>query len=217
MNRWVWDLRADEVTRVPGLFSSQSFAGPRVAPGHYQARLTRGDKTSIQGFEVTRDPRITASDDDLRQQAELLGSIRDRVNELSTSVIRLRKTRDQVKGLLDLTRERPEARAIQDAGRSLSEKITAWEEALVQPRQKTFQDVINFPNMLGDQYLYLADAVSDADFAPTPSQRQRFADLETEWAKRAAERDELIARDVPAFNTLFKEGGIPAVVVPGAR
>ncbi len=217
MNRWVWDLRADEMTRVPGLFSSQSFAGPRVAPGHYQVRLTRGDKTSIQGFEVTRDPRIAASDEDLRQQAELLGSIRDRVNELSSSVIRMRRTRDQVKGLLDTTRDRPEAKALQEAGRSLSEKITAWEETLVQPKQKTFQDVINFPSMLGDQYLYLADAVSDADFAPTASQRQRFADLEAEWATRAAERDALVSRDVPAFNALFKEGGIPALIVPGPR
>ena len=87
----------------------------------------------------------------------------------------------------------------------------------MQPKQKTFQDVINFPSQLADQYLYLADAVSDADFAPTASQRQRFADLEADWAKRAAERDELVGKDIPAFNALFREGGIPAVVVPGAQ
>jgi hypothetical protein len=205
------------MTRVPGLFSSQSLAGPRVAPGQYQVRLTRGDKTSIQGFDVARDPRVAATDQDFREQAELLGAIRDRVNQIHGSVVRLRKARDQVRGLLDVMRDRTEAKAIQDAGKGLSDRITAWEGTLVQPKQKTFQDVINFPNMLADQYLYLADAVSDADFAPTASQRQRFTDLEAEWARRMAERDELVAKDIPAFDALFKEGGIPAVVVPGGR
>jgi photosystem II stability/assembly factor-like uncharacterized protein len=214
MNRWVWDLRADELTRVPGLFSSQSLSGLRVAPGQYQVRLVRGDKTSIQSFDVVKDPRVAATDDDFREQAELLGRVRERVNEIQGAVLRLRKTRDQVRALVDVTRDREEARALQEMGKGITEKITAWEETLVQPKQKTFQDVINFPNMLVDQYLYLADTVSDADFAPTAAQRERFADLEAEWAKRKGEGDELVEKAVPSFNALVREGGIPAVVVP---
>ena len=109
------------------------------------------------------------------------------------------------------------AEAIGKAGKALAEKITAWEETLVQPRGKTFQDEINFRNQLSDQYLFLEEAIDGTEPPVTDAARQRVRDLETAWAKRKGERDAVVQQDVPAFNALFKDAGLPAIVVPPAK
>jgi hypothetical protein len=58
-HRFVWD------------FHEESSDGPLVPPGNYTVRLTVDGQTYTREARVLRDPRITASDADLRAQYEL--------------------------------------------------------------------------------------------------------------------------------------------------
>jgi hypothetical protein len=200
MNQIVWDLRGEGVTRVPGVFTSVGTAGHLVAPGRYKARLKVGDAVLTRELEVRRDPRSTATD-----------------AEIQAAAIRVRKVRDQVRATTALVGDRPEGKAVAEAGKALSDKLTAWEGTVIQPKQKTFQDVINFPNMLNDQFGFLIDVAGGADAPPTQGMRERLADLEKDWAERQKALAELLDKDVPAFNAVFKEAGLGAIVVPAGR
>jgi hypothetical protein len=214
LNQFVWDLRVEGVTRVPGVFNSAGTSGHRVAPGRYKVRLKVGDAVLTRDLEVRKDPRSTAGDADVAALVAFQAQARARVEEVHAAAIRARKVRDQVKATTALVGDRKEAKAVADAGKALTEKLTAWEETVIQPKQKTFQDVINFRNMLNDQFLYLVDLASDADAAPTQGMRERLADLEKDWAERRQALDGLLQTDVPAFNAAFKEAGLGAIVVP---
>lgn len=95
-------------------------------------------------------------------------------------------------------------------------RIDEWEETLVSPKQQTFQDVINFPNRLNAELLYLAEAITGQEPPITAGVRQRWEDLRAQWQRERAARDRLL-QEVAAFNTLIRENTIPAVIVPPAK
>ena len=81
-NRFVWDLRYSDAQRVmPHKDSQQGFIkGPHAAPGTYQARLTVGDESMTERFEIVKEAGVPASDADLQQQFDLLMTIRDKIS-----------------------------------------------------------------------------------------------------------------------------------------
>ena len=188
-----------------------------MAPGRYKVRLKVGDAVLTEEVEVRKDPRSTGSDADIAALVAFQQQARGRLEEIQSAAIQARKVRDQVKATTALVGDRPEGKAVVEAGKALGDKLTAWEETVIQPKQKTFQDVINFRNMLNDQFGFLIDIGGEADAAPTQGMRERLADLEKEWAERQKVLGDLLDKDVPAFNAAFKEAGLGAIVVPGGR
>jgi hypothetical protein len=86
----------------------------------------------------------------------------------------------------------------------------------VQPKQETFQDVINFPNKLNAQFLYLMSEIDSSDPPLTNGLKTRFATLNAEWEQLKPMRNRLLEQEVTKFNALFQQNAIPAVIVPKA-
>src|SRR5688500_3955785 len=68
LNRFVWNFRLGDAEVVEKAVLWGSAAGPKVAPGKYQARIGVGGATSEVAFEVRPDPRSKVSPED-RQAA----------------------------------------------------------------------------------------------------------------------------------------------------
>ena len=101
-------------------------------------------------------------------------------------------------------------------GDVLVEQLTGLEEALVQPDQKTFQDVINFPNRLNANLIYLAGAVSGPDPRISTGARERLDDLSAEWARYQETFNDALLR-LTEWNGLVRDAQIPAVSVSPAK
>lgn len=212
LNRFVWDLERDQVSRVGDLFVFAAKKS-RVTPGPYTVRLSIGGYRAEQILEVRSDPRRPLPAASFTEQKRLVDTIWQRVDHIHMSVVRLRGVRRQLESLLERSAHLPSAEVVENAGRALLERLEAWEEPLVQPRQKTFQDVINFPNRLNSQYLFLMETIDDSDPPVTAGARQRFADLETLWAEHEAALAEILEIRIPAFNALVREHEVPALIV----
>jgi pantothenate synthetase len=104
-------------------------------------------------------------------------------------------------------------KAVKDAADALDKKIVAAEEPLHQMRQTgRGQDLLRYPGKLIDHLMFLASGVSVADFAPTASQLEAHEELKKETATRKAEMNEVLAKEVAAFNRLLLDRGVPHVV-----
>ena len=160
------------------------------------------------------DPRVVTTPEQWREMTAFLDDIRETVDAIHRAVIRMRKVRDQVNALVELTSDHAEADTLAALGDTVKTAITAWEETLVQPKQQTFQDVINFPNRLNAQFLNLMNLIDGSGPPVTQGARARFVDLMAEWTERQAEMRRILAEDVAAFNAMFESLGIPAVIVP---
>ncbi len=214
LNRFVWNLRVEDLARVPGLVVYGGLQGYRIAPGAFRARLKLGEEVREEAFEVVQDPRTDIGDQDFLDQQQLLGGAWEAADGIHRTVNRLRGVRRQVKGLIELTASRRGAKAIADAGEALGRRIDELEGRLVQPKQKTFQDVINFPNQLNADLIQLMSLVDQSDPPLTRGARRLSAELQARWSELRAEARRILETEVADFNALVEREGVSAIIVP---
>ncbi len=98
-------------------------------------------------------------------------------------------------------------------GEALIKRIDSWESHLIQPKQKTFQDVINYNNQLNAELTYLKEFSDTADPIITKGARERLDDLKKDWSVYEKERDDIITTEMSAFNELYRSLEIPALIM----
>ena len=130
-------------------------------------RLTVLGKSYTAPLEIKADPRLKMGQEDLTQQFDLLLKIRDKVTETDDAIIQIRDLREQINAINTRLKNDPRAKVIADAGKTVDTKMTVVEEALVQTKAKSGQDVLNFPVRLNNDLVALGGVVGSADSTPT--------------------------------------------------
>ena len=214
LNRVVWDLRSEPSRTVPGMFSDFPSNGYVVPAGSYTVRLSASGVVSEQKLTVIADPRTTVVQTDQRESDALSRSLYDRVNEMVDAVVSVREVRTQVGERGERVAKEPNGPEILAAGKLLTGALTLAETTMVQPKWKTFQDVVNFSPKLLSQTGYAFRAADGAEGPVTGGLKLRVSDLEVEWRKAKTEIDRIFEQDLAKFNELFAKAKIPHVVVP---
>ena len=93
-------------------------------------------------------------------------------------------------------------------------KINEWEGKLIQRDQKTFQDVINFPNKLNAEIVNLMGRIDGHDPKITKGSLTRMDDLMAEWNNLRSLKEEIIEVDIKEFNDAFVKSGLSPIVFP---
>jgi len=214
LNRFVWDLRYEGATKVPKapLWGGNT-NGPEALPGMYQVRLTVLGKTYTAPLEIKADPRLKIGQEDLAKQFDLLLKIRDKITETDDTIIQIRDLREQINTIGTRLKSDPRAKVIADAGKTLDTKMTVVEEALIQTRAKSGQDVLNFPVRLNNHLVALSGVVGSADSAPTKQSYEVFDMLSKAVDEQLAKWKVILSTDVAAYNNLVKQQEVPALMV----
>jgi len=217
MNRFVWNMRYPDPRKVEGYVASEgAMSGPVVAPGTYQVRLTVGDQSLVETFEVQQDPRISATNEDLEAQLALHLKIRDKLSETHDAINTLRNVRQQIDDWQKRAQEQPIQEALTRAGKSAKEKLKAIEDELIQSKAKTRQDTLNYPARLNGKLAGLAAVVASAQAAPTKQSYDVFDDLCQRIDAQLHQLQEVLDTDVATFNSLLREHNVPGVIPSAA-
>ncbi len=216
VNRFNWDMRRSPIPNVPNVFMLGDYHGSKVGPGEYIIRLTGPFTLHETTCKILPDPRVKASPADYTDQQEILVTIDNAVKDIHQAVIRMRAVKKQIEDYNRHLKPIETAAAVVDKGKDIVDKIDRWEENLVQPNQKTYQDVINFPNGLNSELINLRSRVDTQDPTVTSGARQRLKDLLDDWSKNQSLMDRIIEEDVAEFNRLYRAKDLPALVVPSA-
>ncbi len=212
LNRFVWDLRYEGATKVPHApLWGGGTDGPKALPGTYQVRLTVLGKSYTAPLEIKADPRLKIGSEDLAKQFDLLLKIRDKVTETDDAIIQIRDFRDQIKAIDRRIKNDPRAKVVADAGKTLDKNMTVVEEALIQTKAKSGQDVLNFPVRLNNHLVALSGVVGSADATPTKQSFEVFDMLSKAVDEQLAKWKAIVATDVVAYNTLVKQQDVPAL------
>jgi photosystem II stability/assembly factor-like uncharacterized protein len=212
LNRFVWDLQYDAPTIVPGAVGwGGEPEGPLAVPGTYTVKLTVAGKTSTASFELTKDPRVSATQADLEKQQELASRISQRVGAGNEAVNQLRSVRSQLDALKKRLSADPSAKPILDSVDALNKKMNAVEEKIIQPKSTAGEDPLNFPIQVTDQLVALQGTVESADFAPTAASYVVFDDLNARLEVQLAAWHEIQSKDLAALNAAIQKANIPAI------
>jgi photosystem II stability/assembly factor-like uncharacterized protein len=213
LNRFVWDLRYEGATKVPHApLWGGGTEGPVALPGKYQVRLSVLGKSYTAPLEIQPDPRLKVSADDLAKQFDLLLKIRDKVTETHNAILQIRDFREQMNAIDKRLKGDPRSKVLADAGKALDKKMTEVEEALIQTKAKSGQDVLNFPVRLNNDLVALGGVVGSARSAPTKQSYEVFDMLSKAVDEQLAKWKGIVTTDVAAYNTLVKQQEVPALI-----
>jgi len=214
LNRFVWDLEYEGARPVPRApLWAGSTRGPEAVPGAYQVRLTVLGKTYTAPLQIEADPRKNVTQADLQKQLDLLLKIRDKVTETDDAINQIRDLREQINAINKRLKGDARAKAVADAGKSLDKKMTEVEEALIQTKAKSGQDVLNFPIRLNNHLVALGGVVGSAASAPTQQSYEVFDMLAKAVDEQLAKWKSIAATDVKAYDDIVKQQEIPALIL----
>ena len=216
MNVFVWNLRYPNVTTVEGtnIMWAGNGEGVRVLPGNYKVRLVE-DKERIaeQEFVVKKDPRVTASDADLKEQFDLHQKINKKVDQAHIAINQIRKIKTQISGYLGNVKDSTTVREMKKITKPIVADLEDIESKLMQPKAKAPQDVLAFPVQLNDKMAGLGSIVSSGETKPTKSSYQVYEDLASKIDKQIARVKEIMDIKIPEFNNYVKQQQIPAITI----
>ncbi|MEM7584130.1 MAG: sialidase [Acidobacteriota bacterium] len=237
IQRVTWDLQYDKTSRVklrnrpaenphvklPSSGWRRLIDGGQLSvlapPGVYTARLEVDGVTISRELTVLKDPNATGSSEDLKAQMGVVLELREMVEESVEMINELEWAR---KRLLDLDarlmdsafEDQRETRAVLTASRALREKIETLEGHFFDLRlTQASQDTLRWKRLLYSRLIYLARSLQQADHPPTDQQLEVFRMLEKELATHRRSFERLRLRNVPAFNQMLANKGIPNVIL----
>ncbi len=214
VNRFNWDLRRMPVEGVDKVFLLGGYSGARVPPGNYTIRMKVGDQTTETVAQLKADPRIPAEPHEYIDQYELMIETETMAKKCQKMVNQLRGVKSQLTVLNKLAKNHPGTDALVSIGDSIVNVMKTWEEKIIQPDQKTFQDVINFPNRLNAEITSLLSRMSGMQPKVSNGIKQRLADLRSEYAQRQSEKDHIVNVLFTQYNELFKASEIDVLTIP---
>ncbi len=192
MNRFFWDMRYPGTVMPPPNGALDGFmsvdysppTSPVAPPGQYRVQLTVDGKTFEQPFEIRKDPRIKASDADLRAQFDLMVDIRDRFTKVSDTVLKIRDVRAA------LTKESgSEADTILEELRDIEGILMIWMGTEAHPMMWSAPG-------LTEKLSSLSSAVLSGDARPTASMVAVFADVSKRFEVQQNRLNEVIEAEV---------------------
>jgi len=232
INRVWWNLRCEPSTetrlRTSPLYAPDVKPGPEgwrrasgagrvdllVPPATYTVTLTLGEQKLTQKLNVLKDPHSGGTESDIQTQTRFVSGLRDEMNALAASINQLESTRAQLEGLEKQLGTDDAGKAIRKAADDLAEKLIAAEGKVLQLKATgRGQDDVRWPAMLASRITYLADETESSDFAPTTQQVAVGEELKKQGDLFQQEYQQIVAKDVTAFNAMLREKNIPNIVV----
>ncbi len=211
LNMVYWDLTTPPVEGPEGLVAGFGRGGYRIAPGTYTVKLTHGDKVLTQTVEVKPDPRETATQEQYLEEQRILEALNENLVQIYARVNDLRDIRTQVQSIIKRIGDDPEYEAILEASNTMVSDIDEMEWLMIQPKQETFQDVINYENKLDNHFIHLTNLINNAAAPVTTGQKERLGDLEQEWNQVKSQIRTFIETDLKNYNDRLSASGLQNV------
>ncbi|MEE2892957.1 MAG: glycosyl hydrolase [Pseudomonadota bacterium] len=213
-NLFVWDMRYPDALSFDGLILySSNTRGPLAVPGTYRARLSIGNDSVEQTFEILPDPRIDSSIADLQAQFDFLIAVRDKLSEAHQAVIDVRTVRadlDYLEGKLD----EAAPQSLREAIALLRHEMTIIENNIHETRNEAYQDPLNFGIKLNNRLAYLATHEAAGDFPPTDQAVAYQAEVSAQIDAEIAALDALFEDRIPDINRLLGVQGVSVLGRP---
>lgn len=214
-NRFIWNMRYPGFKEFPGmvLYSSPN-RGPKAIPGIYKARLTMGDESVEQEFEIIKDPRLSNTATDFKNQFEFLVKVRDKVSEAHQAMVDVKTLRKDIKYLNEKIGEDESYSDIIDMTKELDKDMSVIENNIHQTKNKSRQDPLNFGIRLNNRLAFLLADQQRGDFPPTDQAEEVRKELTKALDKEVNALNQLIEERTNKINQALKERGLSILKAP---
>jgi len=222
-NRLIWDLTYTGPRYPKNAVTWGYTGGVKAPPGEYRVRLSANGVTMEKAFRVLADPRLTAiTQADYDEQFRVAMQVRDSINVVTHAIETIRSLKEQADRAVEQAGRIDRAAEVKPAADSMKGKLSAVEDGLIQSKSQSGQDPIRFAGQLDNQLAELYGYVTGpggyiaggVEGRPTRGAMERLVDLQQTWAPLRTRLQEILDRDLVAFNALLQRLGLGTIVVP---
>jgi photosystem II stability/assembly factor-like uncharacterized protein len=209
VNRASWSMRLKPPVVTPAasaLFGATQ--GPRVLPGTYTVKMTKGDQVYSAPLKVVLDPRAKFTVEDRKAQFDLAMKLYNLLGHMSYAARAIGSVRDSAAARTAKLTEKDPLRArlqqLSDECEKLRSRIVATKEGGMITGEERIRE------HLGELY----GNVNSYEGRPGDYQVARAASLGRELEDVIVDFRKLTDRQLPAINTALKRKKLEAITVP---
>ncbi len=200
LNRATWSMRLKPPTVPPAASAAFGAAtGPRVLPGTYTVKMTKGDKVYTSKLKLVLDPRATYNEQDRSQQFDLAMKLYKMMARMSFAV-------DSMVNLRDTATARaaklPAKDALHISVQQLAQQVDALRSKIVATKEG---GAITGEERIREYLTSVYGDVNNYDGKPTNSQAERTDALGRQLEDVIKELDQLTAKQLPAINSALQK------------
>ncbi|HZI55549.1 MAG TPA: sialidase [Verrucomicrobiae bacterium] len=195
INRTTWSMRLKPPTVPPAASAAFGAAtGPRVLPGTYTVKMTKGDNVYTSKLKLVIDPRATYNEQDRRQQFDLAMKLYGQLERMSFAV-------DSMVNLRDAATARaaklPASDSLHSSLQQFSQQVDALRSKIVATKEG---GAITGEERIREYLTNIYGEVNGYDGKPTHSQVERTDALGRELEDVIKEFDQLKTKQLPGIN-----------------
>lgn len=207
VNRFVWDMRHPTMPGIPTAYIEGSFRGRKVAPGAYQIILKQGNQQSNTIASIIPNPLLEIPNSDWETHEKWMRTMEADLIEMHNLVNELKAKQDKLIQFLSSIAQDESHISLHEKGQSLLNLMQAWDEDMVQRKSKAYDDVENFPNKFTANYLFLINQTEGSIPRVTNGTKNRYEELQGEWAFLKERAKVILDREIPSFNSAATAAG----------
>ena len=212
LNQFSWDMRYQGAKTFPGMILwSAATSGPKAIPGKYQVELIINNEVIQREFEITADPRKSASQADLKAQFDFLIKVRDKLSASNQGVIDIRAIKPQINDLSDKIEGQHED--IKKLISKITTDLKRIEKNLYQTQNESGQDPLNFPIRLNNKVGHLGSIMGVGDNKPTDQALRFYDEVGAEIDAELAQLEKIKTEDLDALNKMINNQKIKAIKI----
>jgi photosystem II stability/assembly factor-like uncharacterized protein len=208
LNRATWSMRLKPPTVPPAaqaLFAAVQ--GPRVVPGTYTVKMTKGDNVYTTPLQIVLDPRANYTVEDRKQQFDTIMKVYNLMGHMTYGVSAIEGVRDGANARAAKLSEkdplREKLRHVSDESEKLRSKIVATKEGGAITGEERIREHLG--ELYGDLNQY--------EGRPTKEQTERVESLGHELEDVIVEFRKLTDTELTAINASLKKKKMEAISV----
>jgi hypothetical protein len=208
LNRAGWGMRVRPPAVAPAASALfEAAQGPRVLPGTYTVKLTKGDQVYTERLDVAIDPRAKYSLEERKAQFDLSMKVYKMLEHMTYAV-------DAIKGVRDAANARAAKLAEKDVLRQQLQKLAMDCDALRSKIVATKEGgMITGEERIRELLGQLYGAVTGYDGEPTDYQVARTESLGHELEDVVVDFQSLARRELPGINAGLKKKKLDSITV----
>jgi polyhydroxyalkanoate synthesis regulator phasin len=211
LNRFVWDMRHAPMIGIPNVYYEASFRGHKAMPGTYEFVLEYDGESSTTKAEILLNPLYPSTPSDYATYHTFMQEMENNVNEMHKMVNDLYSKNEKLSNFLNTIKTEEKHKELHKNGQILSDKIKAFDNDMVQRLSKAYDDVENHLNKFTSNYMYILNQTESEIPVVTKGAQEEKAKHDLIWQKLKARGQELINKDLPAYNQQICVSGIGTI------
>jgi hypothetical protein len=199
ISRVEWPMRL-KAPRVPPAATAafEASQGPRVLPGTYTIKMTRGKETYTAPLVLQLDPRVQFTIDDRKLEFAAAMKVYNLLGDMSFDVDRINGVHDSLLDRSAKLKDPASVKRLQD----LADKLDDLRKKIVATKEG---GAVTGEERIREKTTQIYGAVLNYEGRPTNEQASRIDSLKKELEDVAAEFDALVGKELPAINKLLSQ------------